>query len=227
MEDDEEVPTPRQLAREQNLARIKSLALAQLASQSAAELSLRAIARDLGIVSSAIYRYYPSRDDLLTDLIVEGYIDLADAITAANRPTRRSIPRVAFTRGCAALRGWATEQPQRFALLYGTAIPGYSAPQRTIEPAGRVAAALVAPLAGATPSTVPTLTRGLAAQDAALRSALHMDSPAGSGVVVAGVLAELIGILTLELGGHFVGTFDPTDTLYDALVARAADALGL
>jgi cytochrome P450 len=62
-------PTPRQLARAENIERIKALALDQLATSSAGELSLRAIARELNLVSSALYRYFPSRDDLLTALI--------------------------------------------------------------------------------------------------------------------------------------------------------------
>lgn len=221
------MPTPRQLARAQNLARIKALALEQLTSQSAGELSLRAIARELGIVSSAIYRYYPSRDDLLTDLIVDGYGELAAAIEDAAAPGRGRAPRTRFTAGCLGLRAWAIEQPQRFGLLYGSAIPGYAAPERTIEPAGRVAAALLAPLSGAVDRASLRLSRELTQQDSALREALRLELPAGSGVVIAGVLAQLIGLVTLELGRHFVGTFDPAASLYGATVEAAADTLGL
>ena len=93
--DDEPVadgPTPRQQARAANLERIKGLALQQLADSGAATLSLRAIARELNIVSSAIYRYYPGRDELITDLVIDAYGDLADqveAATAGRRPPRR------------------------------------------------------------------------------------------------------------------------------------------
>ena len=82
-------PTPRQLAREQNIERIKELALTQLAESGAGSLSLRAIARELNLVSSAIYRYYPSRDELITALIVDAYGDLADALEGAGAPGRR------------------------------------------------------------------------------------------------------------------------------------------
>ena len=81
-------PTPRQLAREQNIERIKSLALTQLAETGAGSLSLRAIARELNLVSSAIYRYYASRDDLLTALIVDAYGDLADRLEEAGGSSR-------------------------------------------------------------------------------------------------------------------------------------------
>lgn len=75
--------TPRERARERTLAEIRTLAWRHLESEGAAGLSLRAIARELGVVSSAIYRYVPSRDDLLTELIIEGYQDLAERTEAA------------------------------------------------------------------------------------------------------------------------------------------------
>lgn len=57
-------------ARSETIAEIKRLARQQMESDGATNLSMRAIARDLGLVSSAIYRYFPSRDELLTALIV-------------------------------------------------------------------------------------------------------------------------------------------------------------
>ena len=75
--------TPRELARERTMAEIMRLGREQLASQGAAALSLRAVAKDLGIVSSAVYRYVSSRDELLTLLVVEAYTELGDAVDAA------------------------------------------------------------------------------------------------------------------------------------------------
>lgn len=120
-------PTPRQLAREETLARIKTLAVAQLASTAASELSLRGIARELGLVPSAIYRYYAGRDDLVTALILDAYGDLAAAISMATRTHR--TPRQRWVDGALALRVWAVTEPHRFALIYGSVIPGYQAPR--------------------------------------------------------------------------------------------------
>src|SRR6478609_10359339 len=76
-------PTPRQRARAQTLADITTIGRQHLATEGAAALSVRAVARDLGVVSSAIYRYVRSRDDLLTLLVVDGYDELGDAVDEA------------------------------------------------------------------------------------------------------------------------------------------------
>lgn len=222
-------PTPRQRARAENIERIKDLALAQLATSAAAELSLRAIARDLNLVSSALYRYFPSRDDLITALIVDAYTDLAETLESAGVADRRG-PRRRWVETCGALRDWAVAAPHRFALVYGSAIPGYAAPPDTIAPAGRVIRALCSPalegpqgLAGSAP--VPRGPLGGQLERAATGLSLEVDRPRMLALTAA--FARLIGLLTLELNGHFVGGFEPADALYAALAEREADALGL
>lgn len=217
--------TPRALARAETLTRIKELALGQLASAGAGELSLRAIARELNIVSSAIYRYYPSRDDLITDLILDGYTDLAATLHAAGAGA--GTPRERWVEKCHALRVWAVEQPHRFALIYGSAIPGYAAPATTIEPAGEVVRALFDPVARAGETALTTVSPALRRQASTLQSALSQELTPELAVAIAATFAQLIGTLTLELGGHFVGTFDPAEELYAELVDRQAGLLGL
>ena len=126
------------------------------------QLSLRAVARDLGMASSALYRYFPSRDDLLTALIVDAYSDLAAAVdravVAASTAAAPPVPagtagaaRVAAGRAArarwralsSAVRDWAREHPHEYALIYGTPVPGYHAPPETIALAGRVPLAFV------------------------------------------------------------------------------------
>ena len=81
-------PTPRQRARAQTLEDITRIGRRHLATEGAAALSVRAVARDLGVVSSAIYRYVRSRDDLLTLLVVDGYDELGDEVDAAEGAVR-------------------------------------------------------------------------------------------------------------------------------------------
>ncbi len=71
-------------ARIEVTAAIKEEARRQLAAEGAAKLSLRAVARELGMVSSALYRYFPSRDDLLTALIIDAYDSLGESAEAAH-----------------------------------------------------------------------------------------------------------------------------------------------
>lgn len=218
--------TPRQLAKAQNIERIKELALRQLATEGASSLSLRAIARELNLVSSAIYRYYASRDELITALILDAYDDLADTLeTAAD--TRRG-PRGRWVDTCLALRGWAVATPHRFALIYGSAIPGYAAPADTIEPAARVVRALAAPVvAGGAPHVRRSLARPLAEQLRGAAEALELELEPSAVLSVVEAFAHLIGALTLELNGHFVGAFEPADVLFAALVEDMANPLGL
>lgn len=227
-------PTPRQLAREETLRRIKELALDQLAESGAGELSLRAIARELNIVSSAIYRYFPSRDDLITTLIVDAYGNLADVLEEAGARDRRGARR-RWLEVCRAMRSWALAEPHRFALVYGSSIPGYRAPGDTIAPAGRVLAAFCAPIAdelGPHPAASYADTwarpgKELGAQLRATGEALELDLPQVAVLGIVAAFARVIGALTLELNGHFVGGFEPANALFDSFVDHEARGLGL
>jgi len=115
------VPTARERVRAELTADIADAARRQLAEVGAAALSLRAVARELGMVSSAVYRYFPSRDDLLTRLIIDGYDDLGATAEAADRPS--ALPTERWLAVCRAVRGWAKAHPHEYALLYGSPSP--------------------------------------------------------------------------------------------------------
>lgn len=139
----------RERARIEVTAAIKDEARRQLAAEGAAKLSLRAVARELGMVSSALYRYFPSRDELLTALIVDAYDSVGEAAESAHRTADPgpSTPAAHLARWVAvacAVRSWALEHPHEYALIYGSPVPGYTAPQATIGPASRVGRVLIA-----------------------------------------------------------------------------------
>lgn len=116
----------------------------QIASVGGAGLSMRAIAREVGLVSSAVYRYFPTRDALLTGLIIESYDRLGAHLAAAPADW------ASRARG---FRDWARAHPQEFQLVYGTPIPDYRAPRDTIPAAARAVAPFLelAPTAAAIP----------------------------------------------------------------------------
>ncbi len=124
----------RERVRAGTVAEIKRAAREQLATDGA-NLSMRAIARELGLVSSALYRYFPSRDELLTALILDAYGELAAAATDAEATADRADPPARWRALCHGIRDWALAHPHEYALLYGTPVPGYDAPPDTIEPA--------------------------------------------------------------------------------------------
>jgi AcrR family transcriptional regulator len=135
------IRTARERARAELTREIKDEARRQLAGVGADGLSLRAVARELGMVSSALYRYFPSRDDLLTALIVDAYEALATAAESADRPGEE--PRRRLRAVCTAVRAWARANPHEYALIYGSPVPGYSAPRITVESAARIPLALL------------------------------------------------------------------------------------
>src|SRR5699024_3769653 len=136
-------PPPRELARARTEAEILRLGREQLATVGPANLSLRAIALALGIVSSAIYRYVRSREELLTLLIIDGYTSLGEEGDQAVAAVPKKDHRGRFFALGHAVRDWALAEPARYGLLYGTPVPGYDAPgERTTGPGTRVVVTL-------------------------------------------------------------------------------------
>jgi AcrR family transcriptional regulator len=222
--------TPRQRAHQQTMADILRIAHQQLSTEGSAGLSLRAIARELGLVSSAIYRYVPSRDELLTLLIEESYNSFGDAVEAAEARCRRDdYGRRWLTLG-RSVRRWAVANPAEWALLYGSPVPGYHAPPERTTAAG---------------SRVPLLILGLVADaelepvdDPPMTAALHRElERAGHAlpgvlkpeVLSRGLLAfsSLCGLVSLELFGQFTNTITQFPAHLDHQLARLGTELGL
>ena len=228
--------TPRARARAQTLEDITRIGRQHLATDGAAALSVRAVARDLGVVSSAIYRYVRSRDDLLTLLVVDGYDELGDAVDAALTTVPVAQHRQRFLTVGRAVREWALREPATYALLFGSPVPGYEAPaEQTTGPGTRVIGALVgiysaAHAAGAMvpPGAVTEVGSRLEADFAAVREETGADIP--DDLVVRGVLAwaGLFGCVSFELFGQYgPDTFRDPDELFERQLAILADTLGL
>ncbi len=209
----------REQSRARTTAAILRAAREEIAAHGGGGLSMRAVAREVGMVSSAVYRYFPTREALLTAMILESYEGLA-AVLGEVRARRADLRWKALGH---ALRTWATERPHEFQLIYGTPVPGYVAPPETIPAAAAVAAPFLDVAKGAhvPPFAKPALARQMT--DIA-------DLGEATGEAAAAVIAELgalIGIVTLELGGHLVGSADPADRLFAALLERQVATLGL
>ncbi|GAA2159367.1 TetR family transcriptional regulator [Humibacillus xanthopallidus] len=139
-------PPPGKRARNRAAVEAEILVVARrhLATEGAAALSLRAIARDLGMVSSGIYRYVESRDELLTRLIVDSYRSSAQAVRSAHDVVPADDLAGRWRAIGHGLRTWALRHPHDFTLLYGSPVPDYEAPaDRTGEPGTAVLAILV------------------------------------------------------------------------------------
>ncbi|GAA2443735.1 TetR/AcrR family transcriptional regulator [Streptomyces lavendulocolor] len=274
-------------ARDEVTAAIKDEARRQLAAEGAAKLSLRAVARELGMVSSALYRYFPSRDDLLTALIVDAYDALGAATEAALRATGPAAtsagapatapvtsgtgastatratsgagasaaspgptapgasatpgapptagasdpagpqvtPRGRWVVVCHAVREWAKAHPHEYALIYGSPVPGYSAPQATVAPASRAAHVLLAVLREAHRTdgvAPPPLAADLRAEGERLAAELAPDLPPALVLAFVGAWCQLFGLVSFEVFGHFHRVVEDPEAFF----THAADRLG-
>lgn len=224
-------PTARARARAELTREIKEVARRHLAEQGAAALSLRAVARDLGMVSSAIYRYFPSRDDLLTALIVDAYDDVADAAEASQRTLGRAGTATRWTALADAVRAWARANRADFDLVYGSPVPGYQAPVDTTLPVERLSLVLIRIVADGWASgeiaadSVVSVPRAVHADFAAIRAFAGADLP--DAVISRALLVwtQLFGTLSFELHGHLHNAVEDYDAFFDLQMRRAAHVL--
>jgi AcrR family transcriptional regulator len=118
-------PNRREKKRTAILEEIRAIAWKQIGEMGAASLSLRAIAREMGMTAPALYRYYKDRDALVTALLVDAFTSFSDALEAARDSQAADDYAGRFRAMCKAYFIWAAQNPQRYALLFGTPVPGY------------------------------------------------------------------------------------------------------
>ncbi|WP_316743355.1 TetR/AcrR family transcriptional regulator [Streptomyces sp. MK7] len=217
-------------ARTEITAAIKDAARRQLAAEGAAKLSLRAVARELGMVSSALYRYFPSRDDLLTALIIDAYDSLGEAAEAAHRTIADADPLARWTAVCEAVRGWALAHPHEYALIYGSPVPGYTAPETTVPSAARVGLLFVGITREAherTELTAPPVPADLREEADRMRADLAPDLPCEVVAALVAAWAQLFGLVGFELFGQFHRVVEDRAPFFRHAAVRLAHGVGL
>ena len=204
-------PVPRrERVRQATIEEIKATARAQLAREGAAALSLRGVAREMGLTASALYRYFPSRDDLLTALVVDAFHGLAEVLERARAESSAENGERLWLDVSGAYRRWALEFPADYTLVFGTPVPGYEAPADRTKPAMLRGVSVL----------LDVLARGVAAGeldldalDASVTPALRpqleawrrtgtTDLPVGALSAAMTCWATLHGLITLELFHH-------------------------
>jgi AcrR family transcriptional regulator len=230
--------TRRERTRAATLAEIKQVALALMRDQGTTDVRFTDIARAMGLTAPALYRYYADRDALLTDLITDGYHDLAAELAAA----RDGLPAAAgpaehLLAVAGAYRSWALGDPQRFALIFGLPVPGYAAPEEgpTVEAAQRAMANLAEVVHRAAGQGLlgepiigrvdPETVAGLMEQE---KKAHDTELPPATRQAMMHCWAALHGFVCLEAYGH-LDWFTPAarDGLFLSQVDLAGRALGL
>jgi AcrR family transcriptional regulator len=225
-------------------AEILAAAGERVAREGAAALSLRSVARDLEMAPSALYRYFDGRDALLSALILHAYESLAaEAERAALQADTPATPQTARDGGGdverflvvpRTIRCWALAHPHEWGLIFGTPVPGYEAPEDTVEPYARIAAAMVRPVVEAQAAGRLGADRRRRAMSDELRAAvapvtegLFSELPTVNVVSAIEAWTTLVGIVSLEVFGHWRNTILNPDAFFEATMRDVAATVGL
>jgi AcrR family transcriptional regulator len=227
-------PVGRQAAREQMVQRIRTAAHVHLTHDGAAGLSMRAVARDVGVVSSAIYRYVPSRDALLELLVTDALESLSTAVTAAEAGVRRSDLRGRFAAVGRGFRSWALDSPAEHSLVAARPVPGFAPPIVDGAPLTAVPALLVAIVdeaatkgAAAAGDSAPRLAAGVRRDLTAIRKAAGVSADVDAVARALLAWAGLAGAVSLEVSGQLTGVFDDPEAWFGHELDRLARAAGI
>ncbi|MGW5682534.1 TetR/AcrR family transcriptional regulator [Nonomuraea sp. NPDC003754] len=225
--------TARERVRAELIREITDIARRHLSTDGAAGLSLRAVAREMGMVSSAIYRYFPTKDDLLTALIIDAYNAVGAAVEQADAGCARDDFLGRWLAMCRAIRAWALAHPHEYALIHGTPVPGYQAPADTVDPAARdgiMFAKVLSDAHAAGAIQVPADTPApeeFAGDAAALREAIFVGLP--DEVILRGIHAWtwVYGAVSFELFGMYNSVVTAPAATFEHGARSIAHYLGL
>jgi AcrR family transcriptional regulator len=224
----------RERLRAETTREIMTIALAQMAADGPGAISLRGIAREMGMTARAIYSYFPTRDDLITALIADVSASLATALETARDAEPAADPAGRLLAWGRALRQWAVDRPQGFRLVYGDPVPGYRPPADgpAEQAARRICAGLNELVAHAGPRVQATAAgpgsdwsefpdRYLAR----VRTDVPDISPAMAALALR-VWGRMHGLVSLEVHGHLRPVFTDPAALYDAELRDLVRAVG-
>jgi AcrR family transcriptional regulator len=193
---------------------VKDAALGQLAEAGPGGLSISAIGKQLGVSGPALYRYFASRDDLLTELVIDAYRDLANSLAAATSQAPDANPRGRFEALARAYRRWALAEPHRYRLLFGPPLPGYEAHAQRLVEASRVAMHLLLGVLREF-EVAAKLPQRLAAELTAWAQQHNQCVEPGTALHAVLIWSQLHGIVTLEIAGNFASMGIDADQLFE------------
>jgi AcrR family transcriptional regulator len=213
---------------------IKAIALAALTAGGPAGISLRAIARDMGMTAGAIYSYFDTRDALITALMVDIHNSLADAEEVARAAQPVGDAGAQLRAIAAAYREWAVANPAEFQLIYGDPVPGYQMPEEgpAREAAHRACALLTDIVALGWTAAASTQQVGRAEWgdfDPVLVKLVHRDHPdlPVEGVALSlRVWGRIHGLVTLEIYGHLANVTHEPAKVFAADMEDLTTSLG-
>lgn len=219
----------RDRVRAATVSEIKQTARKVLVADGVEGLSLRAIARDMGMTAPALYRYFPSREELIVALIGDLYDELADTMTAAAEAEPGDDVAGRLAAVSRAFRGWAVGHPGEFGLLFGNPVPGVEVEEGTDEQPnpvkesgrrfGRIFGELVARLYLTAPFPIPAddeIEPALRAELEQWNEELPDDLPTGVTQVFLSCWIRLYGTVAMEVFGHLRFAVADAEPVFEA-----------
>jgi AcrR family transcriptional regulator len=235
--------TRRERQRAATVQEIKDVARRLLVEQGTAALSLRAIAREVGVTAPALYRYFDGHEALVDTLAADFYNELCDAMERAQTEGREEHPedvRMAVAHrlmaAATAFRTWSVDHPAEFSLIFGTPIPGVdlydenSAACVAGQRFGLVFAALFLELWAVRPFSVPDLAEldpRLIPQLEDYRLRLGVDLPIPVVYVFLSCWARLYGLVTMEVFGHLTFALSDAEPAFMTELHQIGRLMGL
>lgn len=219
---------------EETIREIKQLALQQIEQTGVDELSLREICRTMRVSSAALYRYFTSREALLTALIGDAFSGINQAMVDGRDSVAPGQPVERMLATCRAYRAWARANPAQYRLIYGSPIQGY-APDWTalLAPARRALEIILAMIeqdtqSGALPAPEKKihLSRALRDQMAAIVAARAY--PIAPEILYAAIKGWTVlhGMVSLEVFGHITPLVPDTASLFDQEILELLQQVG-
>ncbi|MFI6920734.1 TetR/AcrR family transcriptional regulator [Nonomuraea spiralis] len=228
------VASRRERLRAETSHEIKAIAVRQMADGGPGAISLRGIAREMGMTPRAIYSYFPTRDDLITALISEIAASLAESLESASNAVPDTDPGGRLMAWGQALREWALAHPESFRLFYGQPIPGYQPPEDgpVDRTARRVCRDLTRLVAAAWPHARHHQPEDTSWSDlhpdyvAKIRADLP-DVPPAAAALALRVWGRMHGLVALEIDGHIHPVAGNPAALHRAEMLDLVRSLGL
>lgn len=229
--------TRRDRVRAATVSEIKETARRLLVADGVDGLSLRAIARDMGMTAPALYRYFPSREDLVLGLIAELYGELVRTMEQARDAEGPDDAPARLTAVSRAFRLWALAHPREFGLLFGSPMPGIDVEEDEQGPAnqestrfGQVFGELVARIYLARPFPIPAeddIDPRLRAELQDWCDAFPVELPVGVAQVFLSCWIRLYGMVAMEVFDHLKFALVDAEPMFEAELRDLADKLGM
>jgi AcrR family transcriptional regulator len=221
----------RDRVRAETTVEIKDTARKILVAHGPEAVTLRAIARDMGMTAPALYRYFGSHEDLIRHVIGDIFTEIGEGIQAAIDAAAPDMT-AKMIAACREFRRWGLGHQAEFGLLFGTPLPTLEALHTDQDVVAECAAkfsgvffALFLELWHKQPFPVPAddeIDPGLRRQLASYRDGLGVDLPLGAGLVFLRCWIRLYGMVSLEVFGHLHFALDDAEPMFEITLSELA-----